>query len=485
MHFVPEAGQGASSQKKNPNCCWKTRIGSENVSAGFLRIDQPESRELDESFFSACEIADNLAQLANQNYATSQSLNRRTQDVDQLMHLGNELSKISKEGCPIELLLESAINLTGFRAAGYYKWNSEENHFQLEQKIQNELDSLPEVILENTNSPKTILIRRCSPNQPDWFPQNAETGLGVLISEAGKVTGAIWVFDRRKKSINTSLERERDAMVTISNQLVASLERKQERADFDVSAVNQKRVEEEFKHASISQPAEHIEFLDAYNCFEASGYCLSRYELGGDLCEMIPISKRYTLLAVGDAVGNSVPAAMIMSFVRGTIRVLAQSEDEQTLSPKLALAKINAALSEITSAFQFMSLIYAIIDSENGSITYGNAGHPLPIKIKYGQTETLVSHGVLLGLLGTAEYDESTISLKKNESIVFFSDGISEAMNRDRNMYSTKGIQNACENITNLPAGKILKVIEEDVAAHTGQSRPDDDQSLLVIKRIG
>ena len=106
--------------------------------------------------------------------------------------------------------------------------------------------------------------------------------------------------------------------------------------------------------------------------------CASCYELGGDLCEVIPLSADRTAIAIGDASGNSIPAAMIMSAVRGAL--LTHPADEDGVAQ--LLTKTNEGLCRITRSHQFMSLCYGVYDARNWRFTYCNAGHPAPLLVR-------------------------------------------------------------------------------------------------------
>ena len=124
---------------------------------------------------------------------------------------------------------------------------------------------------------------------------------------------------------------------------------------------------------------------------ETAGWCRSHQEVGGDLCEIIPLDERRTLVAVGDAAGDSIPASLVMSAVRGSLRTMVSGPIDDVLATDVLMRRINLALFAITPAHQFMSLVAGVIDSREGTFTYTNAGHPTPLIVHGGRpVETAV-----------------------------------------------------------------------------------------------
>ncbi|MEZ6045387.1 MAG: PP2C family protein-serine/threonine phosphatase [Planctomycetaceae bacterium] len=195
----------------------------------------------------------------------------------------------------------------------------------------------------------------------------------------------------------------------------------------------QRRMQHDLIQASACQPEQIIQYQSESGRWEVAGICTSRFELGGDLFELLPLDEYRTLIAVGDASGDSVPAAMIMSTVRGALRSLARLPVEDLMSPEELMARVNNVLYDLTPSHQFMSMLIGILDTESGVFRYTNAGHPTPFVSTNCEIEQLQSHGVLLGVMEDVEYESSEIELAPQSLLVFYSDGISEAMNDRKN----------------------------------------------------
>ncbi|MCH7909723.1 MAG: serine/threonine-protein phosphatase [Candidatus Hydrogenedentes bacterium] len=216
--------------------------------------------------------------------------------------------------------------------------------------------------------------------------------------------------------------------------------------------------------------------------FGAAALRNSRFELGGDLCELIPVDTHRTVVAVGDASGDSVPAAMVMSAVRGALRTLLVETPDHLEKTEIVVQKLNKALNGITLAHQFMSLIYGVLDTKDNTFTYTNAGHPIPMLFHDSRVSRLESHGLILGVSAEAVYKHSVIQMSANDVLILFSDGVSEAMNGKRIMFGQDGIVDAAENHTGESAKEILDAIRSKLELHLANGSEADDRTLLVVK---
>jgi sigma-B regulation protein RsbU (phosphoserine phosphatase) len=204
--------------------------------------------------------------------------------------------------------------------------------------------------------------------------------------------------------------------------------------------------------------------------------------LGGDLCELIPLNETRTLLAIGDASGDSVPAAMVMSAVRGAMRALSSADASEENPTEKMMAQINHTLHQITPPHQFMSLLIGIFDREKITFLYTNAGHPAPIVVRGKETFTLDSHGMLLGVLDKSEYTHSLLQLENEDILIAFSDGISEAMSDRKSMFHQDGIAASIMPPGDRTAYELLQAIWSKMELHIKGSNNGDDRTLLVLR---
>jgi len=235
--------------------------------------------------------------------------------------------------------------------------------------------------------------------------------------------------------------------------------------------------------ASESQNIDIVQGVSDELGIDVAAVCNSRYEVGGDLCELIPMGEGRALVAVGDACGKSIPAAMIMASVRGSLRTAASSNRDSIERTDVVMQQLNQTLHAIAPTGRFMTLLLGVVDTINGTFCFTSAGHPNPILVRGGQTREIGrSHGLMLGAAEDEIYDRSLIKLQSRDTLVVFSDGISEAMSCDRRLFRSSGIMQAIRGCRSGSPREILESITNNLDSHTDGSDGADDRTLLVLQ---
>jgi len=160
--------------------------------------------------------------------------------------------------------------------------------------------------------------------------------------------------------------------------------------------------------------------------------------VGGDFYDYFLINDRKLGFAVGDVSGKGVPAALFMSVSRTVLRTVAFEGDE----PGLVLSKVNAILSRDNTEGMFVTIFFAVLDLETGSLTFSSAGHDEVVLLTAsGACEPLGYQGPAIGLIETAQYPTATRTLDPGDTMLLLTDGITEAFNIDGRVFSSERIQ--------------------------------------------
>jgi sigma-B regulation protein RsbU (phosphoserine phosphatase) len=130
------------------------------------------------------------------------------------------------------------------------------------------------------------------------------------------------------------------------------------------------------------------------------------------------------------------------------------------------------------------SLVYLLISEDGGRIGVLNAGHMPPLLVRNGVVETLSRGGVVLGLIEDTTYVEQTVDLNAGDSLVVYSDGVSEAMNESEDFFDDERLIAVVRQSAGLPADAAGRRVLDAVSAFVGEAAPSDDMSLIVVKRI-
>jgi phosphoserine phosphatase RsbU/P len=485
LRFIPlatveDAGLQTALQS-DPDCCWFAEINDGIQRLGYLHISLPECGAADRSYLMICDLADLLARQLNRLAVTTRALTSRTQDVSTLLDIGRSAPRDEDLLRALQQLLRAAVQLTGFRTAGFFLLNPAANCLRLRCCYHLDYRQVPHPVRDLTTHPPDLnalanggfIVRRQSGDAAGWLPSDSSIGQCVPVESQVGPLGTLWTYDRRMR---TPSPQEVQMIESIAMQIANVLER----AVLMQESRTQHRLKGELRLASQGQPRGLVCPLPAGSGIEAAARCTSRHEVGGDLFELIPISQGRTVLAVGDASGDSIPAAVVMSAVRGALRAIAGYGDE--LQPEQVMDRINKSLCGMTSPHQFMSLLYGVVDPRKMTLHYTNAGHPAPLLFRDGRSLDTRSHGMLVGVVEDATYQSSILGLRPGDILVCFSDGISEAMTHDRRMFRADGIIAAVQKRLPGSAEDVLMAIWSAMESHRDGGRDADDRTLLVIK---
>ena len=144
---------------------------------------------------------------------------------------------------------------------------------------------------------------------------------------------------------------------------------------------------------------------------------------------------------------------------------------------------INDLISENVTGGKFITFFWASINDKNRTISYVNAGHNPPLLVRDGKIIKLRKGGMILGVMKTEDpYITETLQLQKNDLLVFFTDGITEAMDKKQNEYSDERLEKLVLLLNNKSSKEVLKLIQSDVKSFTSGAMQSDDITLLVLK---
>jgi predicted ester cyclase len=238
------------------------------------------------------------------------------------------------------------------------------------------------------------------------------------------------------------------------------------------------RVEQELLVARRIQHASLPKEVPKLERWQIASYYQPAREVGGDFYDFQFLSEGKLGLAIGDATGKGVPAALVMSTTCGMLRLAAQSYS----SPGEILQRVNQALFPNIPPNMFVTCFYTILDPKRGSFTYANAGHDLPyVQQSNGEAEELRARGMPLGLMPGMSYEEKEIVLDAGDGALFYSDGLVEAHNPKGEMFGFPRLQALIvEHGEDRSLGDFLL---EELYSFVGEGwEQEDDITLLTLR---
>ncbi|MEQ1905494.1 MAG: SpoIIE family protein phosphatase [Pirellulaceae bacterium] len=297
-----------------------------------------------------------------------------------------------------------------------------------------------------------------------------------LINSQGIANGAIQL-DTLRSAIAFD---EGDLEVLVTAAMQASLALQNVELYQKVAAA--KRIEEDLKLAHEVQqrflPQRHPQF----HGFDFFTYYSPMAQVGGDYYDFVQLDENRMAIIVADVVGHGIAAAMLMAKISAESRFAIALNN----NPVAAMAHVNRSLSNM-NLDKFVTLIAGLIDFKQNTVTFVNAGHlpPLHIQSSSGETTELdfTGAGLPLGILDTAEYGSYVMQIEPGDSIVMYTDGVSECMNIDGEQLGTPNLIAEIKLSQAKQADSIGKIICQTVKRHRGTAEQIDDICVVVVGR--
>jgi hypothetical protein len=217
---------------------------------------------------------------------------------------------------------------------------------------------------------------------------------------------------------------------------------------------------------------------------EIVSLCQPAMEVGGDYYDFIQMNEQYMSILIGDVSGKGVSAAFYMTMVKGIIKTLSK----KTKDPATLLIEANEIFYENAPRNVFITIIYGIFDLKAQTLTVASAGHNPLIAWRHstGKTEIVNPRGIALGLDPGEHYraiiEEKCIPIEEKDVFVFYTDGVSEAMNTNEEIFSEKRLRSVIEKYAHLSPQILQEKIVQAVSEFSGKAPQHDDLTMVVVK---
>jgi phosphoserine phosphatase RsbU/P len=286
-------------------------------------------------------------------------------------------------------------------------------------------------------------------------------------------------LDSREKGILMSSS-TRAALETLATEAAVAIEN----ARLYRETMEKARMEQEMRIAAEIQQALLPRMARSGAFFNAAAASLPCRSIGGDFYDYVDLPTGALGFALGDVAGKGPPAALLSAMMQGMFAAQAATSD----SPSQTIARVNMALYRRGIESRFVTLMYGALRPD-GRLTYCNAGHnpPLVISNTAGilSVRRLECGGPIVGLFETATYDEETVTLRKGDWLIVFSDGVSEAMSLTADEYEEERIVKCVEKNLALEPRRLLEALFADVREFTRGAPQSDDITAMVLRYGG
>jgi len=206
-------------------------------------------------------------------------------------------------------------------------------------------------------------------------------------------------------------------------------------------------------------------------------------EVGGDFYDFFFIDHDRLAFVIGDVSGKGVPAAIFMAVSRTLLKAIAS----QVVNPGESLRRINSMLIPESSGRMFVTIFYGVLNTRTGEVQFSFGGHNPPyIKRREGPVERLNHEsGFLLGMLDDMEYDVHKIVLHPGDTILLYTDGVTEAMNSKEELFEESRLESSLQRLNGSPLKEMLDGINADLMEFAAGAPQADDITMLALQYKG
>lgn len=212
--------------------------------------------------------------------------------------------------------------------------------------------------------------------------------------------------------------------------------------------------------------------------FEIAGYTVPAEIVGGDFFDFIPVTDRIQGIAIADASGHGLPAALQVRDVYTGLR-MGVARDFKIVR---TVERLNRIIHQSRMTTKFVSLFYGEIE-EDGNFIYVNAGHPPPLHFHAKGVTPLKQTGLVLGPSATATYSRGFLSLERGDALLLFTDGMIEATDAKEREFGVERLKRAFLAIRDKPADEVVRALIDRVGEYAGGRAPEDDRTVVLVKR--
>ena len=281
-----------------------------------------------------------------------------------------------------------------------------------------------------------------------------------------------------KSSGKAFSEEDIDLLKSFASQSAVSLENTR----LNVEQINNQKYEEEVNIAKRIQNSLLPKEESAHSRLIISGYSEPARDIGGDFYDIINISDDKVLVAIADVSDKGIPAALYMSQVQAVL----QFASKIFTSPKEMLSEINKQIYSQFSRNSFVTILLALFDLSLNKVQVARAGHTPLIRLRGSMVENIYTKGIGIGLdkdnIFNTNIEELTLDILPNDLYMLYSDGVSESMNAQKDLYGSTRIEQLILQNQNASPDTIKSSLLASLRTFSQNTEMHDDITFVILK---
>ncbi len=206
-------------------------------------------------------------------------------------------------------------------------------------------------------------------------------------------------------------------------------------------------------------------------------------DVGGDFFDFFFIDDVHLGVVVGDVSGKGIPAAIFMALTRTVLKTIAA----RVTDPGQLLQQVNLMLIPESDETMFVTIFYAVLNTQTGEITYSSGGHNSPFLLQKDSTVKMLEFagGGIVGKIPGLDYGARTFTLQPGETLYLYTDGVTEAMNREGVFFEESRLVDSLGRASSLPLVDMMRSIDADLKGFINGAPQSDDITMLTLRYLG
>ena len=202
--------------------------------------------------------------------------------------------------------------------------------------------------------------------------------------------------------------------------------------------------------------------------------------MGGDYFDLFPLDDKRTAFLLAEVSGKGLGAALLTTMLQGSLSSITLGID-----PARVFNHVNRFLCDHVEVGRYATMFFGILE-DSGRLEFINAGHPSPILVRQETADEAFTEGSFpVGLVPEAQFSTTTLHLEPNDTLVIFSDGVTEAINPEEEFYGVARLRALLQGKTDMPLDELKKTVLESVENFARGARQADDLTLLLLRYRG
>lgn len=419
------------------------------------------------------ETYNSLVQKSTQLEYSNQILERRVENLSNLNSLSRAVLSVLDLDNIINIILDAYFVLTGAKRISLYLWEAEgliNKKTKGECNFKENLLFSEEEIKEFTKKDYQEMYEKLS--KKFILADNEVIVISPLVVKE-KQLGVIYVIEDKNKLID--LDEETISALVIQVSIAIN------NAQIYSELIVKERMSNELDVASRIQKKILPADVDEIFGLEIAQYFEPAKEIGGDYYDYTILDDNVFSITIADVSGKGVPAAFLMALGRSVLKTLTLTGD---FAPNENLNELNKIIYSDITEDMFITMMHSKYNKENKTLYYSNAGHN-PLVVYRASTDSIELHtvkGVAIGFLEEYKYRQGEIQLNKGDIVIFYTDGITEAENSNKEMFGLERLKEVIYNNKNKSPKELRKVILESINRFRKDYEQTDDLTFVILK---